>query len=81
MDNTFIKIESKDTISLINLSQISSVHKYDTSLYFSSDITNYYLLKIILNTPTENTINLEFENKFKRDLVFDKIENNLNVII
>ena len=81
MDNTFIKIESKDTTSLIKLSQILSVHKYDTSLYFNSDITNYYFLKISLNTPTDNVINLEFENKFKRDLVFEKIENNLNVII
>lgn len=81
MDNTFIKIESKDTISLINLSQISSVHMYDTSLYFNSETTSYYFLKITLNTPVDNVINLEFENKFKRDLAFDKIENNLNVVI
>jgi hypothetical protein len=38
-------------------------------------------MKITLNTPADNVINLEFENKFKRDLVFDKLENNLNVLI
>lgn len=81
MDNAFIKIESKGAISLINLSQITAVNIYDTSLYFNSETTNYYMMKITLNTPADNVINLEFENKFKRDLVFDKLENNLNVII
>lgn len=80
MDNAFIKIESKGAISLINLSQITAVDIYDTSLYFNSETTNY-MMKITLNTPADNVINLEFENKFKRDLVFDKIENNLIVII